>query len=277
MWGAILSGLGKAGSFLKSDAGKKVMEVGAGLAAGKLQDSGAKKANALEAAVGGRDILTTPVARRDAIAQDENVAGSMRDAGSLGNTMADRTQNQALKLAILQGANMGGVSAPSFLAGKTGSVSGPQWSPEQIAALRSSWDSGNANVQRSIDSLQARGESPLNKMVMDAAMAEDARIRDIMPKIQQQAMESGIMGSEYEKKTPWWQKYLLPAAGIAGGAALLGKYGSKTLGPESKISGPSIESIIGMGKALPPEAPPDTGGMIWNSKAKLGKTGWGGK
>jgi hypothetical protein len=166
--------------------------------------------------------------------------------------MADRTASQAVKLAILQGANMGGVQAPSFLAGKTGTVSGPQWSPEQIAALRGSWDSGNANVQKSIDSLQSRGESPLSKMVFGAAQDEDARIRNVMPKIEQQALESGVLGSQYEKQTPWWQKYLLPAAGAVGGAYALGKFGGKTptFGEEASAQPFNITNI---GKTYSPQ------------------------
>lgn len=257
MWGSILSGLKTAGKFLGSDTGKKALDVVGPLAAGYLQDKGTKSTNAMEAGVGGRDILAAPTARRDAIVQDENVAGSQAQAGTLANNMADRTQQQALKMAILQGANMGGVAAPSFLAGKTGSVSGPQWSPDQIAALRSSWDSGNQNVQTSIDDLRARKSSALTGLTMDAATRENDRQKILFDQMQKQAMESGILGEGAKPKESWYSKWLKPViAGGAGlaGAALLGKYGPQDVPmAESKLPGIDINTIFSGGTQLPPE------------------------
>ncbi len=257
MFGALLSGLKTAGKFLGSDSGKKLLDVAGPLAAGYLQDKGTKSTNAMEAGVGGRDILAAPTARRDAIVQDENVAGSQAQAGSLANNMADRTQQQALKMAILQGANMGGVAAPSFLAGKTGTVSGPQWSPEQIAALSKSWDSGNQNVQTSIDDLRARKASPLTALTMDAATREDTRQRTLFDQMQKQAMESGILGEGAKPKESWYSKWLKPAligGGALAGTALLGKYGHKDMPmAESKLPGMDISSILGIGEQLPAE------------------------
>lgn len=258
MWGNILSGLKTAGKFLGSSKGSKVAELGTSALGAYLNDRGAKQANNMEAGVRNVDILAQPTARRDAIVHDENVAGSQAQAGSLANNMADRTQQQALKLAILSGANMGGVEAPSFLAGKTGNVSGPKWSPEQMLALRDSWDKGNQNVQTSIEDLRARKTSPLTDLTMGAAAEERARQKILYDNMTKQAMESGILGEDAKPKESWYSKWLKPALGIGAGvagAALLGKYGPKgPMGAESKLPGIDISTILGgIGKQLPPE------------------------
>jgi len=229
MWGA----LGTIGSGLMKALGnkgvQKGIELGAGYLGARQQDKGAQAANAMEAGMRNTEILAAPTARRDAIVQDENIAGSQAQAGGLANNMADRTQQQALKMAILSGANMGGVSAPSFLAGKTGNVSGPQWSAEQLAALKGAWDSGNQNVQTSIDSLRARQESPFSKLVFGAAGREDERQKALLDNMQKQALESGVLGESNKPKEPWYKKWLLPAIG-AGAAA----YGAYKLGGSDK-------------------------------------------
>lgn len=224
-WGGLASKIGKAFS---SKVGQKALEVGGNYMAGKMLDRGTQKTNTMESGAANRDILAAPTARRDAIAHDENVAGSQAQAGSLANNMADRTANQALKLAILRGASLGGVSAPSFLAGKTGNVSGPQWTPEQLAALEGAFNSGNQNVQTSIDDLRARKTSPLTNLALGAATREDDRQKVLFDQMQQQALESGVLGSKYEKKTPWYQQFLdigLPIAGSIGAGMLANKFG----------------------------------------------------
>lgn len=234
-WGDIL---GKVGSFLGSSKGKLVTDIGTKALGAAIAGKGASEANSMD--MGQQYVmnnLAQPYARRDAIAQEDNVAGSQAQAGTLANSMAERQNTQALKMAFLGGASMGGVKAPDFLAGKTGTVSGPTWTPEQLAALKDSWGSQNANVQTSIDDLRARKTSPLSDLTLGAAQREDVRQKSLFDQMQKQAMESGALGEGFKKQgMPWWQKLLL-----GGGAAAGAAYGLDKLGG-NKVSGPTVDA-----------------------------------
>jgi hypothetical protein len=231
MWGQLAGAVGS--WFSKPQNQKMAVDLATKGVGAYVAGKGAKEATAMDQAGQNINTLAQPYARRDAIAQDENVAGSQVSAGTLANNMAERQNIQALKMALLGGASMGGVKAPDFLAGRVGQVSGPQWTPEQLAALKGSWDSQNSNVQTSIDDLRARKTSPLSALTLGAAQREDTRQTPLFAQMQKQAMESGALGEGFKKQgTPWWKKLLI------GGGAAAGAYGlSKVLGGNKSSSG----------------------------------------
>lgn len=238
-WGSILSGLGKAASAVGGFAKKNPeLAVGATTALGSAilgGKAGAQQAKA-DRAQQSLPLLLNPDQQTLAQRGMENETTRQKYGADISTDLAGMEQKNALLQAILGGKlSTGSVSAPSFLAGRTGSVGGFSMDPETLAALRDTMSKGEGRLSQASDMMNRRTD--WQSSLLDEAKLEQSRLGQLRDQATTGALQSGVLGEapdgyEYDtqgnlvkKDSSFWKKWLLPAAGIGAAAYGLDKLG----------------------------------------------------